>query len=325
MLYLSRKNIESIGVDWVGTVGVIADTVKVMSKGDFAQPIKPYLRYKDPKNRIIAMPAYKGGTEPMSGIKWIASFPDNRKRGIDRAHATIILNDSDTGVPISILSAGVLSAIRTAGVSGAVINEFVAAKKSRDVKKFTVGIIGFGPIGKTHANMVSSILGDRLSAIYLFDTGEINYNGVAESTKDKLQMLSSWEEVYDKADIFITCTVSKEGYIDRSPKEGSLQLNVSLRDYKPEMMRKVDMIAVDDWQECCREQTDIEHMHIKYGLAQSDTKSIIDIVCHKAFDQLEEGEVAMFNPMGMATFDIAVAAYYYKRACETNIGVALEN
>ncbi len=44
-----------------------------------------------------------------------------------------------------------------------------------------------------------------------------------------------WEARYDDADVFVTCTVSPAAYIDRRPKPGSLQLNVSLRDYKPEV------------------------------------------------------------------------------------------
>ena len=325
MLYISRKNIEDIGTDWNETINVISDTVNVMNSGDYSQPIKPYLRYKDISNRIIAMPAYKGGEDPISGIKWIASFPGNRKQGIDRAHATIILNDASTGVPISVLSGSLLSAIRTAGVSGSVIKEFVAAKEKQGTNKFSVGIVGFGPIGKTHADMVTSILGGKLTTLYLFDTGTITNIGVSEFTRSKVKVVSSWEEAYDKSDIFITCTVSKEGYIDRQPKEGSLQLNVSLRDYKPEMMHKVDLIAVDDWKECCRENTDIENMHSKYGLEESDTKSIIDIICNKTFDQLGANHVAMFNPMGMATFDMAIASYFYKRARKNNIGVELDD
>lgn len=325
MLYLSRKDIEDIGIDWDETINTISDTVRVMNKGDFAQPIKPYLRYNDPKNRIIAMPAFKGGINPISGIKWIASFPDNRKQGIDRAHAIIILNDSATGVPISVLSAGLLSAIRTAGVSGSVIKEYVDAKEKHGTRNFSVGITGFGPIGKTHANMVSSILAEKLTTLYIYDSGQISDNGVSEFTKSKIDVVPSWEEAFDKSDIFITCTVSKEGYINRQPKEGSLQLNVSLRDYKPEMMRKVDMIVVDDWQECCRENTDIENMHHKYGLEQSDTKSIIDIICNKIFDRLDPCHVAMFNPMGMATFDIAIASYFYRLARQNNIGVELSD
>jgi N-[(2S)-2-amino-2-carboxyethyl]-L-glutamate dehydrogenase len=31
----------------------------------------------------------------------------------------------------------------------------------------------------------------------------------------------------------------------------------------------------------------------------------------------------MFNPMGMAVFDIAIGAYYYKQALERNIGIGM--
>lgn len=56
-----------------------------LANNEFAQPIKPYLRYNNLKNRIIAMPAYAGGECDMAGIKWIASYPDNINQ-IGRAH-----------------------------------------------------------------------------------------------------------------------------------------------------------------------------------------------------------------------------------------------
>jgi N-[(2S)-2-amino-2-carboxyethyl]-L-glutamate dehydrogenase len=63
MLYLNQSDIENIGIDWVSITKVIESTVRRLGENDFAQPIKPYLRYQDLKNRIIAMPAYVGGSQ----------------------------------------------------------------------------------------------------------------------------------------------------------------------------------------------------------------------------------------------------------------------
>src|SRR5688572_18759407 len=115
MIYLNENHIKAIGINWSEIIETIRDAVIAMSHGDFAQPIKPYLRYKDPVNRIIAMPAYVGGKSSSSGIKWIASFPNNLARSLPRAHSVTILNRVDTGVPFSIINTPIISAIRTAG------------------------------------------------------------------------------------------------------------------------------------------------------------------------------------------------------------------
>ena len=77
--------------------------------------------------------------------------------------------------------------------------------------------------------------------------------------------------------------------MDQKPKAGSLQLNCSLRDYKTSILDHTKAIIVDDWEEVCREKTDIEMMHMERGLQEKDTKSIVDVVCHNAMAGLSEG------------------------------------
>src|SRR5438552_8733261 len=104
MLYVSEQDLLHVGVDWPANVNAIAETARIVNAGDFAQPIKPYLRYREPQNRIIAMPAFVGGSVDMAGIKWISSFPGNIDRGIRRANSVVILNDTATGEPRAIIN-----------------------------------------------------------------------------------------------------------------------------------------------------------------------------------------------------------------------------
>lgn len=322
MKYLNENNLKEIGVDWSKTVDVIEEVVKCLDKGDYAQPIKPYLRYKDLKNRIIAMPAFVGGKFNISGIKWIASFPDNINKGIPRAHSVVILNNANTGEPISIINTALLSIIRTASVSGLVMKYYNEARK---LDKFNLGIIGWGPIGKHHFKLFTELYGDKIEKIFLYDKRPIiNKDEIDFPNKKKIVIAGSWEEAYRDSDIFITCTVSNERYINLKPKEGSLQLNVSLRDYKIDVFDYVkDAIVVDDWEEVCRENTDIEFMHKEKGLNKEKAKTINDVVCRRYIKNVAKEQCIMFNPMGMGVFDIAVGNYYFEKSKEDKIGATL--
>ena len=320
MIYLDDSDVKDIHLDWKQNINAIAAATQCIESKDIAQPIKPYLRYGSPQNRIIAMPAYVGGTINRSGIKWIASFPDNIKKGIARAHSVIILNNAETGQPISVINSGSISAIRTASVSGLVLKNFMELKRHKSLK---VGIIGFGPIGQYHLNMCSELLGDSLEEVLLYDLKSIDQNDIPHTIREKVSIVESWEEAYANADIFITCTVSKTPYIDIKPKPGSLHLNVSLRDYKTNVFPwfKGAMI-VDDWDEVCRENTDVEAFHKVNGLQENDVKLIQDVV-NGFLNTLNEDQAILFNPMGMAVFDMAIASHYLTLAKETSTGTLL--
>ena len=131
MRYLSDRNIKAINLNWKQNVEVIAHAVQCIKTKEIVQPVKPYLRYGDPKNRIIAMPAFIGGNIKKSGIKWIASFPDNIEKGMARAHSIIILNEAETGRPIGVINSGSISAIRTASVSGFMIENFLELNRKK--------------------------------------------------------------------------------------------------------------------------------------------------------------------------------------------------
>lgn len=322
MLYLNEKSLQKVGIDWESLVDVIESATRSLGDDDFAQPIKPYLRYRDLTNRIIAMPAFIGGEFNMAGIKWIASFPGNIQKGIPRAHSVVILNRAETGQPEAIIDTALLSILRTAAVSGLMIRYF---DKIRPLSSIKLGIIGWGPIGQYHLRMCQALLGDRISSISLYDLRPIDPRTVDFVPQEKVNIVSRWEDAYLDSDIFITATVSSASYIDKPPKKGSLQLNVSLRDYKTstyEFMK--DSIIVDNWEEICREKTDIEMMHLENGLQKEQTRDIIDMVKNNIMENYPPDAPIMFNPMGMAVFDIAIGTWFVREARKKNIGQELE-
>lgn len=321
MKYLNEASIHEVGIAWSQLLDVIPKATLQIKTNDFSQPVKPYLRYKDLKNRIIAMPAYIGGEFSTAGIKWIASFPNNRNHNLPRAHSTIILNEADTGKPYAILNTAIVSGIRTAAVSGAIIRTYLSnLPVARE--GVTFGIIGFGPIGQLHLDMIHAAFGEKIKRVFLFDLAGVDQAHIPTEIKEKVQCCTSWEEVFDKATIFITCTVSDTRYINKRPASPSLHLNVSLRDYAASFLNHVDVMIVDNWKEVCRENTDIENMHKEFGLKEEDVFTVVDAFFDDALKHVSD-KVVMFNPMGMAVYDMAIARYFYDQAVGKNIGVDL--
>ncbi|OAB45222.1 2,3-diaminopropionate biosynthesis protein SbnB [Paenibacillus glacialis] len=320
MKYLNDEHITTIGIDWANLIGVIETTVRTLDKGDYSQPIKPYLRFREPSKRIIAMPAFVGGEIEMCGIKWIASYPDNWRKGLPRAHSTMILNDPNNGRPLAIIESSLLSGLRTAAVSGLVLQHYASVRKLESTR---LGIVGWGPIGRLHASMCASVLGNKLSQITLFDLKGIELNTINPLLRPITEITNNWRDAYRNSDIFVTCTVSDKRYIDEKPPSSMLLLNVSLRDYLSRSVRDIQAILVDDWDEVCRENTDIEQLHLDLGLTREATFTLSDMVISNRFADYDSNESIFFNPMGLAAFDVAIAAYYLREADRLGVGVSL--
>ncbi|MFI2856430.1 2,3-diaminopropionate biosynthesis protein SbnB [Paenibacillus sp. JSM ZJ436] len=320
MLYLNDKDIAAMGTDWHALRDTARHALMMDAAGDSAHPIKPYLRFQNPQNRIIAMPAYVGGDIGLSGMKWIASFPGNVEKGLPRAHNTVILNHIDTGEPLAFFHSARLSGLRTAAVSSLMVQAYMDARQPVSV---CLGILGWGPIGRLHLEMCAAMLGEQLEQVYIYDPRGIDPITTPEVLRSKTVITENWQEVYRLADIMATCTVASSRYIDEKPREGMLLLGVSLRDYLPESVAHLKGIVVDDWDEVCRENTDIEQLHQKYGLHKEAVHTLADVVCGQRLRSMDRLEPIFFNPMGLAIFDIAAAGYYWRKAVEHGIGVKL--
>lgn len=321
MLYLNDTHIRALGIDWHMLTGVIQDVVRLEDEGDCVHPIKPYLRFRNPENRIIAMPAYVGGGHDLAGIKWIASFPSNHLHGLPRAHNTVILNDSATGEPLAFLKSGLLSGLRTAAVSGIMLQAYMRARQTKGIR---LAIIGWGPIGRLHLDMCAALLGDELEKVILYDLRGIDPETIPCELRGITLIAEDWRSAYRHANIIATCTVSAQRYIDEAPSEDVLLLGVSLRDYMPESVSAIRTIVVDDWNEVCRENTDVEQLHLQYGLQSTDVITLTDVVCRGALIHSGTEGTVFFNPMGLAVFDIAVAGYYFREAQRLGFGVKLD-
>jgi ornithine cyclodeaminase/alanine dehydrogenase-like protein (mu-crystallin family) len=109
-------------------------------------PAKVYLQ-SPPYGDFRAMPA-RGGE--LALLKWITSFPGNPEQGLPTVSGVVCLSDARTGVPLAILDARAVTALRT----GAVAAVATAALARSDAR--TVGIVGCGLHGAWTARCLAA-------------------------------------------------------------------------------------------------------------------------------------------------------------------------
>ncbi len=83
-------------------------------------PPKPGIHPGGEDNFIHAMPAYIPDLQS-AGVKWVSGFPENFKKGFPYINGLLILNDADTGIPISMMACVWITAKRT-GAATAIIH-----------------------------------------------------------------------------------------------------------------------------------------------------------------------------------------------------------
>jgi ornithine cyclodeaminase/alanine dehydrogenase-like protein (mu-crystallin family) len=103
-------------------------------RGEWVMPPKVYLD-SPPYGDFRAMPAL--GDE-LALLKWITSFPGNPAQGLPTVSGVVCLSDRRTGVPVALLDARAVTALRTGAVA-AVASLALARPGAR-----TAGIVGCG-------------------------------------------------------------------------------------------------------------------------------------------------------------------------------------
>jgi N-[(2S)-2-amino-2-carboxyethyl]-L-glutamate dehydrogenase len=326
--YLSRSDIADLGGDHSDLyLDAVEAGFRLHAAGAFVQPLKPYLRSPRTNHiadRIIAMPAWIGGEAPVAGLKWIGSKHDNPSaRGLERASALIILNDADTHYPVAVMEAGLISAMRTAAVTGIAIRHLAR-------RGFTdAAIIGCGPIGERQAQMLAEQF-PSLKVLTLFDLREAAAEDLSARLRDRFPHLSvaiapsAEAAVRDRA-VVITCTVTDTPYLPFGwLARGCLLANVSIMDVEREVFLKADKVVVDDWDQSNREKKIInllveagefsrERLHAELG----------EIVVGRRPGRENDDEIILLNPMGMAIDDIACARAILARAEARQAGTVL--
>lgn len=326
--YLSQSDLKALGADHSNAfIEAVEEGLKLHAENNFVQPLKPYLRWPGADHiadRIIAMPCYLGGDNPMAGIKWIGSRQHNPgKFQLPRASALIILNDAQTNYPVAVMEGGLISAMRTAAITG-VATRYLAASNFTDVT-----VIGCGPIAQMQVKTLLEQF-PQIATVHLFDLSTTAADHLisefAASYPDtRFVIHSSAQSAVEQADVLVTCTVSDKPYIPFGwLKKGCFVSNISIMDIEREVFLKADKVVVDDWDQCNREKK-VVNLLVEEGLFSREQlhAELGEIVSGALPGREHDDEIILLNPMGMAIDDIVCARWFYQAAESRDAGTRL--
>jgi ornithine cyclodeaminase/alanine dehydrogenase-like protein (mu-crystallin family) len=184
--YLSRALVERLMPDAEAQRALVARAFRAMAAGNLQLPPKPTLALPG-TGFLHAMPVYLED-DGIAAVKWIGGSPGNRLRGLPYLTGILVLNDPETAMPLAVMDAAEITAERTAAVSLLCIDRFAP-----DGWK-TVGIVGFGKQGRTHAARLRE----------LHPHARILVHGRSPVEDQHVVSLATAREVAEAADVLIT-------------------------------------------------------------------------------------------------------------------------
>lgn len=360
-IYLSEPDMIKAGVKNMDQcVEAMEDLLVTLNKGDYvmagvnhnshgAQVIFPDDPQFEgmPKNaddrRFMAMPAYLGGKYQMAGMKWYGSNCENKASGLPRSILMMMLNDKDTGAPLALMSANLVSCYRTGAIPG-VGAKYLAGKDSE-----TVTIIGPGVMGRTCLLAFLSVC-PKITTVKVKGRGLRSLHAFEEFVKKECPQIQqiivcdSMEEAVKDSDIICVTSTAPVKEIDFPyiaedwVKKGALICLPSAARFDDDFLINRCKKVVDNYKlyEAWAEEfpypsyemvqiigskfTDYLH---EGRIQREDIVDIADIINKKHPGRESDDEIIVYSVGGMPVEDIAWGGTVYRNALKEGIGVEL--
>lgn len=292
----------------------VKEAYSLHSQSKTSNPPSYFLRFPTkPTSRIIALPAALLGEEPVAGIKWSASNPENIKIGLPRASAVIILNDYETGVPKTCLEGASISAFRTA-CSAVIGAEYTVSNKSG----VRLGIIGAGYIAQKTLECFLRLQW-QIEQVLIHDNVEESAQKFQSAfTNLNITIAESYNQVLRNSNLIVLATSSIIPYINnlKDLDHNPTILNISLRDLSSKVILASNNV-VDDIDHVLRENTSPHLAYLETGSTNFIHATIGNLI-NKGPNNFDANKPIIFSPMGMGILDLNVASCIYQQACKSN-------
>jgi ornithine cyclodeaminase/alanine dehydrogenase len=318
LLYLSQADVVSVGLGMAELIDAVETAFKAKGEGRTEMPPKPGVHPGGGNNFIHAMPAYIQDLQS-AGVKWVSGFPENYRRGLPYITGLLILNDTETGLPIAVMDCVWITAKRTGAASA------IAGRRLARPESSVMGMLGCGVQGLSHAEAFKVLFPIRTIKAYDKDTAAVERYASEVSGRLGVEVVTAKtpREAVADCDIVVTAgpilkvphaTIQK-GWL----KEGAF---ASLVDYDSYWSRE----ALAEANKFCTDDVPQLRLYQSMGYFQnipSIHADLGELVVGKKPGRENDRERLMTANLGLAIDDMAVAPLLYRRAKEKGIGTWL--
>lgn len=296
-------------------VAAVEGAFRAYGQGSARMPAKVYLDLPEHRGDFRAMPA---ALADRVGLKWVNSHPDNPERhGLPSVMGLYILSDPSTALPVAILDATWLTAVRT-GAAAAVASKHLARPGAR-----TIGFVGCGAQART--------LLDAHRAV--FDGLEIVGADAAPEAAERFAREAGGRagSLAEAAacDIVCTSTPVRTPIVSAAWLSEGCHVNAMGADGPGKQELEVEVllgarIIIDDWEQALH-SGEVNVPFERGEIRRNDIAGTLgEVVCGRIPGRESDTQRTVFDSTGLAIQDLAVAHALVERAAARGVGVEID-
>lgn len=321
MLYLSRKDVQSMGVTMTQVLQALSEGLRLKGLGKVQMPPKSVVR-PAADSFMRAMPVCVGGSH-LCGVKWMSGYRSNAAKGLPYVNGLLALSDAATGLPVAVMDCAEVTAIATGAIVG------IEAKHLAHPDSSVVGILGCG----VQARKSLIALMDSLPSLSLVRCYDIvpEASSLFVNEMEELFPLTTFvvcespEDMAHFSDVVVSATpITDEpnpSLHEGMLKDGALAIALDYdAAWSPSAMRQCDKIVTDDIDQFVFTKRQGSH----FGeLSREAYADLGEIVAGTKPGRESGSEKLLCLNLGIALADIVAAEMLYDRAVRQGVGTRL--
>lgn len=307
-------------------IAVVESAFVGLEQGELTQPLRTVWMPPEANGGMAWMPARRGGSEPLYGMKVLCVIPDNPTRGLDSHQGAVLLSDGVTGQLRALLDASAITRIRTAAVS-ALATSLLAREDAR-----CLAIVGTGVQARSHLESIPLVR--RIELVRVAGRTPERARAFAEDVTGRVPVdvepCETVEEAVRGADVVVTATSSREPVLERDWLEPGAHVN-AVGASQP-TSRELDTATVaaaalfTDRRESLENEAAEYRLALEAGLIEPGhvRAELGELLTGSAAGRSSDEELTLFRSLGLAVFDVAAASHVAAKAEASDMGVTVD-
>lgn len=304
-------------------VGAMEDTLRDVAAGATSMLQRSMMPQQ--KGNMFALMAADNQQQGLCGVKAIV-FPGAEARQKGTNQGIVPLFDSATGALRAIVEAECITAVRTAATSAAA-TKVLARADSRHL-----AILGAGRIGRLHIEAMLQVL--PIEKVTVWNRTPERAESCCQWARQAFGLQAAAcptaREAVEQADVVCTITQAKTPILEGAWLKPGVHINAvgacsaQARELDSAAVQR-SRIYLDRRDAALRDGGDLA---IPLAAGELAMENIIGEVGQVMLGQVEgrqnDGQITLFESVGIAVEDLAAAALIYRLACEKGVGTEVE-